>query len=138
MAPVSKELRRRVARTLEWFIVGQMAKGIPPADRLFLLYEVAPGVTKHDARIRRARKNHGRGGFCIGEFTLVTIDRASLAKVVGWDEWMEARVDGGSPLAPNEARCIVILDGPEEPEIVIFNARSVHHQPNRDSELEDA
>jgi hypothetical protein len=136
MAQVSKELRRRVARTLEWFIVGQMGKNIAPEDRLFLLYEVSPERTKHDPRVQRAQRHHGRGGFCIGDFTLVTINHAHLARVVGSSEWMKTRVDHGSKLAWNEARCVVLQDTDDEPEIVIFSARSIHRDPAPDTDLE--
>ena len=137
MPAVSKELRRRVARTLEWFIVGHMANKVPPEERLFLLYEVTPGETKHHPLVQRARKFHGRGGFCIGDFTLVGVKRAQLARVIGLTEWMEQRIDRPSPLAPNEARCVVIQDRDHEPEIIIFGARAVqHHVPDEQHLLE--
>ena len=126
MGEVSKDLRRLVGRTLEWFIVGQMARKVPPEERFFLLYEVLPGKkTPHAPRVQLARKHHGRGGFCIGNFTLVTITHAELARVVGSAAWVTERLERGSRLAPNEARCVVLRDdAAEEPQVLIFSARS--------------
>ena len=134
---VSKELRRHVGRTLEWFIVGQMAKKLPPEERFFLLYEVSPGKKTHDPRIERARKHHGRGGFCIGDYTLVTVDRPKLSRVLGSPEWFAERLDRASKLALNEARCVVLRDDVStEPLILIFNARAVH-RPSVDPDPTD-
>jgi hypothetical protein len=124
MAEVTKTILRRVGRTLEWFIVGQMARQMPPEDRLFLFYEVVSGQRDHDPRIERARANHGRGGYCIGDYTLVTVTREELQVVLDSPEWFARRIERCSPLASNEARCIVLEDGPAEPKIHIFNGRS--------------
>ena len=126
--PVSKDLRRRMGRALEWYIVGLIAKKVPPADRLYLLYEVSKARAKHHPRIERARAEHGRGMLWLGDFALVTVTRAELAAVVGTPAWMEAHIDGGVPLAENEGRCIVVRDVEEDPEVLIFDARGVRRR----------
>ena len=58
--------------------------------------------------------------------TLTAAASAELATVLDSPEWFARRIDRCSPLASNEARCIVLQDSEEEPSIHIFSGRSAH------------
>ncbi len=126
--PVSKDLRRRVGRALEWYITGQIAKKVPPAERLFLLYEVSEDVEEHHPRIQRAYVRHGRGQLWMGSFALVMVEREELARIIGSPEWVEKLIANGARLADNEGRCVVVRDLEQEPEILIFDVRGEYRR----------
>jgi hypothetical protein len=121
--PVSKDLRRRVGRALEWYIIGLVAKNVPPAERLFLLYEVSEKAPEHHPRIRRAMERHGRAQLWMGEFALVGVTRAELEHVIGAPEWMDVHVSSGATLGENEGRCVIVRDLEQEPEVLVFDSR---------------
>ncbi|HEY2511422.1 MAG TPA: hypothetical protein VGI39_11225 [Polyangiaceae bacterium] len=137
MSEITRATIRRAARTTEYFIVGQIARKIPPSDRFFLLFELDPLKNKkHDPRVERARKKHERGGYCIDTCILAIVTRAQVQSVVASPEWSEAHLGQDERLSSNQARCVVLADDDRAPQIVVLTARAVN-RPSKENEEED-
>jgi hypothetical protein len=128
--PVSKDLRRRVGRALEWHLTGQIAKKVPPSERLYLVYEVARPKGKSHPRVQRALDRHGRAQQWFGAFALVPVTHDELAYVVGSPEWVAKSVAKDAALADNEGRCVIVRDVEQEPEVLVFDARGAKRREN--------
>jgi hypothetical protein len=113
-----------LARTTEWFIVGQIAKEIPPSERLFLLYEVRGPRSSHPL-IKKARRDHAVGR-CIDDYVLVTITRGQLEVLLESPEWIARHLGDGAELLANQARCITLSEDSPAPSVVKLEARAVN------------
>jgi hypothetical protein len=135
MSEISRATIRRVARTTEYFIVGQIARKVPPSDRLFLVFELDPKKKRnHDPRVERARKKHERGGYCIDTCVLATVTREQVRTVLADAPWVRDNLGEEDRLASNQARCVLLSDDERPPRVVILTARAVNRPVVPDEE----
>jgi hypothetical protein len=138
MSEIPRATVRRVARTTEYFIVGQIARKIPPAERFFLVFEIDSSKKqkkeRHDPRVERAIKRHERGGYCIDACILATVTRAQLAVILGAPDWMDVNLSDRTRLESNQARCVLLSDDPRPPKVIVLTARAVNRPAPEETE----